>query len=242
VLLGDGDILNFTSTTYPSGGTLDAGRQQAFRMIRRTATVLIALGIGTAALSLEDPLAPLVAASASVVDVVASISNQAPQATAAAALRPADGDGPTRLATAAASEVVDRPPAEADVGVPNALLQQFVAWAQDQDQQDEQERLQAQAQPPQQLAARPVEPVEAAQEVATRAAPEITAPVRVAEQIQRVHAFRDARAELPSLRYGPNRDSHAHRALNHARPVENAQDLPANNDRPSLLQIFGWHG
>jgi hypothetical protein len=238
-------FLDHPSSCFPSGGTLDGGRDETFRMIRATAIVLVALGIGTAVLSLEDPLAPLAAVSASVIDVLAPMPDQATKlVTPAVALRmawPADGDATIRLASAAASEPADRHPAEAGEGASDVLVKQFVAWAQNQDRDQEgQERLQALPQPQ----AEPVRPVEVAQDVPVRIAPDALAPVRVAEKLQRERAFRSARAELSPERNSQAKVSSAHPAPR-TKPVENAhaQDAPVRNAQPSSWsQMFGWHG
>jgi hypothetical protein len=233
-------FLDHSSSSFPSGGILDGGRDETFRMIRTTAIVLVALGIGTAALSLEDPLAPLAAVSASVIDVLAPMPDQATKlVTPAVALRmawPTDGDAAIRLTSAAASEPADRHPAEAGEGAPDVLVKQFMAWAQSQDQ-EEQERLRALSQSP----AEPVGPVEVAQEVS---ADDAMASVRGAEKPQRERAFRSARAELPPERNSQAKVSHAHPAPR-AKPVENAHalDAPVRNAQPSSWsQMFGWHG
>jgi len=208
-------------------------------MIRRTATALIAVGIGTAALVLEDPLTPLAVVSASVVDALDVMPGQATaqEATPAMAMalrmsRPAHGDGVTRLASAAASEPADRHEAEAGEGTSDVLLTQFIAWAQDQDRQkDEQERLQVP--PPELPVAQPVDVAESPVQIA----PYAMAAMRDAEKLQRTQVFRSARAELPPARSSQTKVSHVHQARAHAQaaPVRNVQ-------RPSLLNVFNWRG
>jgi len=243
----DRNSLNYPSASFPSGGSLDVGRQQSLRIIRKTATALIALGIGTAALVLEDPLAPLAVVSASVVDALDLMPGQATaqEATPAMAMalrmsRPAHGDGVTRLASAAASEPADRHGPEAGDGAPDVLMKQFVAWAERQDhEQDAQQRLEADAVP--QMAPQPIKPVETAEDVPVQVAPYAMAAVRDAEQLQRARAFRSARAELPPARSSQTKVQHAHQAR--AKTVENAHAQAAaarNAQRPSLLQALSW--
>jgi hypothetical protein len=210
-------------------------RHRAFRRFGKAILVLTAAAVGSAAMALEDPVAPLAAVSTSLTDMVASVSNQAIVRSAAAAPS-ADSDGVLRLATAAAAE-----PAEAPRGIPGdgssgTVLKQLLAWA---DDQDAQARIEAQARP------QPAtEPAIAAQNVPTQVVADASEPVRVMPTPQSDAArILNVRAELPPTRQDHAGTSHAPHAS--AKPVEatQAQDTPAPNAIPlSLMQRLGWHG
>lgn len=213
-------------------------RHRAFRRFGKAILVLTAAAVGSAAMVLEDPVAPLAAVSTSLTDMVASVSNQAIVRSAAPSARSADSDGVLRLATAAAAE-----PAEAPGDVPGdgsgTVLKQLLAWA---DDQDAQARIEAQARP--QPATEPAKPAIAAQDVLTQVMADVSEPVRVMPTPQSDAArILNARAELP-----PTRQDHAgtsHAPHTSAKPVEatQAQDTPAPNVIPlSLMQRLGWHG
>jgi hypothetical protein len=213
-------------------------RQRALRRFGTAMMVLTATAVGTAAMAVEDPMAPLAAVSASFIDVAASMSNQPIFRTAAAAPSSlsADNEGP-RIATAAAAEPAYRNQAEMAAGPPGALLNQFVAWSQDKQQQ---ELIEAQAR--QQPAAEPATLAATAQDAPTMA--EASEPLRVTPTPQNADShIRNARAELPSTR--PDRAAPLHAAHAPAKPAERAQaqDALAHGARPqSLLQMLGWRG
>ena len=216
-------------------------RQRALRQFGTAIMVLTATAVGTAAMAVEDPMAPLVAVSASFIDVAASVSNQAMFRTAAAAPSnpSADNEGLTRIATAAAAEPAYRNQAEMAAGAPGALLNQFVAWSQDKQQQE-----QIEAQPRQQAAAEPATFAAAAQDDQASVMAEAPEPLRVTPTPQNADArIRNARAELPSTR--PDRAPPPHVPHASAKSAERAQaqDAAARDARPqSLLQMLGWRG
>jgi hypothetical protein len=209
-------------------------RRRAFRRLGKAILVLTAAAVGSAALALEDPVAPLVAVSTSLTDMVASMSNQAMVRSAAAAplARLADGDGLLRLATAAAAEPAEAGRDPTGDGSSGAVLKQFLAWADDQDAQ-------ARQQP-----AEPAKPAIAVQDVPTQMMADASEPVRVTPTPPPdVARILNARAELPPTKQDRAERSHAPQAA--AKPVEatQAQDTPAPNAFPlSLMQRLGWHG
>jgi hypothetical protein len=215
-------------------------RQRALRRFGTAIMVLTATAVGTAAMAVEDPMAPLVAVSASFIDVAASMSNQTMFRTAAAAPSnlSADNEGLTRIATAAAAEPAYRNQAEMSAGSPGSLLNQFVAWSQDQQQL---EQIEAQAR--QQPAAEPAT-FAAAQDNPTLAMAEASEPLRVTPTPQDAERrIRNARAELPPTRLDHAATLHAPHAS--AKPAEKpqAQNAPVHDARPqSLLQMLGWRG
>jgi hypothetical protein len=241
----------------------NVGPYRARRLLRKTVLALTATAIGTAALALEDPVAPFAAISASVVSVLASMPNQAnaavSSADAAPVSRPADNVATTpRIATAAAAEAVDPRQSETDGTSSDGLLKQFLTWSHDQEaqeqleaQQRQTEQLQAEQLQAQQAEASqpevqappavPAKPIVVAQDVPKRVVS--SSPARAAQK-QRYAAreLRNARAEVQSSRHGRAKFVPAYQPAPQTRAVEpaHAPDMTAENGQPSLLQVLGW--
>jgi len=211
-----------------------ARRQRAFQRLGSALLVLTATAVGSAALALEDPIAPLVAVSTTLGDVMAAISGQAP--VSAAAIAPsAESNAPTRFATAAAAAAEPATPdqpatAEESSGT---LLKQFLAWADDQEQQERIEALGRQ---------QPATLALAAEDVTASVVPEDSASFQTPQPANA--RIRNAWAELPPAQ--PSRTKSARATHASVKPVETAQarsaPAPRNAQPPSLLQMFGWHG
>jgi hypothetical protein len=229
-----------------------AGEYGVLRVLRKTVLALTATVIGTAALALEDPVAPLADFSASLIDALSLTSDQASApvqpAVVALASRPADSGVTARIATAAASEADAPHRTETDESTSDGLLKQFLAWSHDQEVQEQLEAQQLQAQQLQmQASAQPAGPAkstEALQDVSTRIMQPEPPPIRVAQKPQRsARTLRNARAEVQTSRQSRARIAPVHQAPPVVRSVENvhAQDAPAESaGPPSLLQVLGW--
>jgi hypothetical protein len=208
-----------------------ARRQRTFQRLGSALLVLTATAVGSAALALEDPIAPLVAVSTSLGDVMAAISGQAPVSPVAIAPS-AESNAPTRFATAAAAESAtpDQPATAGESS--GTLLKQFVAWADDQEQQERIEALGRQ---------QPATLALAAEDVTASVVPEDSASFQTPQPANA--RIRNAWAELPPAQ--PSRTKSARVTHASVKPVEAAQtrSAPARNAQPpSLLQMFGWHG
>jgi hypothetical protein len=235
-----------------------AGQYRALRVFRKTVLALTATVIGTAALALEDPVAPLADFSASLIDAFSLTVDQASAAVqpavVASGTRPADSGVTARIATAAASEAADPPRTEADESASDdGLLKQFLAWSHDQEVQEQLQTQQLQTQQLQaqqmqmQASSQPVEPAKSTEvlpDVSTRIMQPEPAPTRVAQKPQRsTHTLRNARAEVQSQRQSRTRIAPAHQATPLVRSVENVHSqvvAPESAEPPSLLQMLGW--
>lgn len=203
--------------------TLLLHRQETLSRVKTVLVALTGIVITTAGVLLEDPVAPVAKVSIALLDAVGPMPNQAMASVrsvvAARATRPVDGE--VQQVALVASEPQPRGVEQA----PSPLLNQFMAWAQDQEAQEQMTTPPAQDAPVAVAAASPADMVADAPVPAQMAQDEARAPQRAAPQ-----AFRNARAEAPAQHHRIA----AHRQQARADSAQNA----AGRSR-SLLQILG---
>ena len=233
----------------PCIGKASDGAIVSSRILKTGLLVVTATAIGI--LLVENPVGLVTDVTASLMDIVPlrpgtdQSTPTIPSTADAQALPPTASDAPRREEIAGAFEPAGQSRTEASQPPAEALLEQFKAWAAEEDA-----RAQV-AEPVQDARARvvPVQPIQdAPAPVVQNAPPQVSedarVPVRHVRMHRRVRSVQDARAEIR-----PRRDHRAsvRREQNSRLQVRPGQDARAQNQSvenaqaPSLLQSLGLH-
>src|SRR6266436_3411459 len=209
------------------------------RIVKASILVVTAAAIVFAIVSVENPLvlfenamASLFAASTPPDDTGQSMPSI--QSTAdAQALPPAASEAPTGGEIAVASKTADQGQTEARQPPAEVLLNQFQAWAAEEDARPQVPRMQ----PVQEEDARPpVQHVQPVQDAQAQVAQSARAQVRHVQKQRRVRPVQDARAKARPEQNAQPQDRSVQNAQAPARPVQDAQP-PAQP--PGFLQSLG---
>jgi hypothetical protein len=225
---------------FLSGHAYEHGERGSLLLLNASILVLVASLVGMAVLlSWGNPAKVFADIKAALTDISALQpatvqSTPTIQSTAGAEVLPAIATGaPTRDEIAAASEPADQKQTEISQPPAEALLNQFQAWAADEDAR---------------ALVVPVQPVQDAQADVVQDAPaqivqDARPEVRPIQKRRHVRTLQNARAEIRPERHPRAKVRREQNARVQVRPAQDAraQDPTGQNAQaPSLQQSFGW--